>query len=71
MIVLRRARRLQSRHVRCFAVRTLPKQPIGLYDPRQEKDSCGVGLVASLKSEQSRQIVARTRRPGKRASRAQ
>ena len=26
-----------------------PRQKMGLYDPAQEKDSCGVGLVAHLK----------------------
>ena len=30
---------------------------IGLYDPRQEKDSCGVGFVAHIKGERSHQIV--------------
>lgn len=29
----------------------------GLYDPKLEKDSCGVGLVAHLKRNASRQIV--------------
>jgi hypothetical protein len=32
-----------------------PKQ--GLYDKNLEKDSCGVGLVAHLKKQASRQIV--------------
>lgn len=42
----------------------LSKRPIssfpdkkGLYDPMQEKDSCGVGLVAQLKKQANRQIV--------------
>jgi glutamate synthase (NADPH/NADH) large chain len=34
----------------------LPKA-VGLYDPRQEKDSCGVGFVAHIKGERSHQII--------------
>ncbi|MGJ5180776.1 glutamate synthase large subunit [Bradyrhizobium oligotrophicum] len=30
----------------------------GLYDPAQEKDSCGVGFIANIKGERSHQIVA-------------
>ena len=30
----------------------------GLYDPRFEHDSCGVGFIADLKGRQSHQIVA-------------
>ncbi|MGC2083065.1 MAG: glutamate synthase subunit alpha, partial [Bradyrhizobium sp.] len=30
----------------------------GLYDPAQEKDSCGVGFIANIKGEKSHQIVA-------------
>ncbi|QEG37648.1 glutamate synthase-related protein [Bythopirellula goksoeyrii] len=33
-----------------------PKQ--GLYDPANERDSCGVGFVAHIKGERSHQIVA-------------
>ncbi len=29
----------------------------GLYDPRNEKDSCGVGFVAHIKGERSHQII--------------
>ena len=29
----------------------------GLYDPRNEHDNCGVGFVAHIKGERSRQIV--------------
>ena len=29
----------------------------GLYDPQQEKDSCGVGLVANIKGQPSHQIM--------------
>ncbi len=29
----------------------------GLYDPSQEHDACGVGLVANIKGERSHQIV--------------
>src|SRR6056300_667064 len=32
-----------------------PKQ--GLYDPAQEKDSCGVGFVANIKGKPSHQIM--------------
>ncbi len=34
----------------------LPKA-YGLYDPANEKDSCGVGFVAHIKGEKSRQII--------------
>ncbi len=30
---------------------SMPTQPIGLYDPANEKDSCGVGFVAHLKGQ--------------------
>ena len=30
----------------------------GLYDPTNEKDSCGVGFIAHIKGERSHQIVA-------------
>ena len=33
-----------------------PKQ--GLYDPRHEHDSCGVGFVANIKGEKSHEIIA-------------
>jgi len=29
----------------------------GLYDPSQEKDSCGVGFVANIKGQPSHQIM--------------
>ena len=32
-------------------------KPQGLYDPANEHDSCGVGFVAHIKGEKSRQIV--------------
>ena len=35
----------------------LPVQQ-GLYDPRQERDACGVGFVAHIKGERSHSIVA-------------
>ncbi len=34
-----------------------PKQ--GLYDPRNEHDSCGVGFVANIKGRKSHEVVAR------------
>ena len=33
----------------------------GLYDPQFEHDSCGVGFVAHIKGEQSRQIIDNAR----------
>jgi|AntAceMinimDraft_1070359.scaffolds.fasta_scaffold152292_1 hypothetical protein len=38
-------------------ISALPQTAMGLYRPDQEKDSCGVGLVAHLKRKQSRDIV--------------
>ena len=35
-----------------------PPTARGLYDPRQEKDSCGVALVANIRGEPSHSIVA-------------
>ncbi|MFW5684415.1 MAG: glutamate synthase large subunit, partial [Spirochaetota bacterium] len=37
-------------------MRSRPTQ-VGLYDPQFEHDSCGVGFVAHIKGEQSRQII--------------
>ena len=34
-------------------------EPQGLYDPRFEKDACGVGMVCSLKGEKSHDIVSK------------
>src|SRR5215471_7403852 len=31
----------------------------GLYDPRNEHDSCGVGFVANIKGRKSRDIIER------------
>ncbi|RYE84350.1 MAG: hypothetical protein EOP19_11760, partial [Hyphomicrobiales bacterium] len=36
--------------------RTLPAK-IGLYDPRNEHDGCGVGFIAHMKNEKSHSIV--------------
>jgi glutamate synthase (NADPH/NADH) large chain len=33
-------------------------EPQGLYDPRTEKDACGVALVATLTGQASREVVA-------------
>ena len=30
----------------------------GLYDPRHERDACGVGFIANLKAKKSHQIIA-------------
>eukprot|EP00931_Biecheleriopsis_adriatica_P035288 TRINITY_DN2030_c0_g1_i3.p1 TRINITY_DN2030_c0_g1~~TRINITY_DN2030_c0_g1_i3.p1 ORF type:complete len:2151 (-),score=484.82 TRINITY_DN2030_c0_g1_i3:46-6498(-) len=40
----------------CRGFDAMPKAQ-GLYDPSQEKDSCGVGMVADIKGVSSRQIV--------------
>src|SRR5579862_3613086 len=54
-------------HVCCVAAgalavvrRTLPgyPHPQGLYDPRHEHDSCGVGFVANIKGRKSHEVVA-------------
>ena len=37
-----------------------PKQ--GLYDPEQEKDSCGIGFVVNIKGQKSHTIVTEGRR---------
>src|ERR1700721_2112088 len=31
----------------------------GLYDPRNEHDSCGIGFVANIKGRKSQEIIAR------------
>lgn len=33
-------------------------EPIGLYHPDQEKDSCGVGFITNIGKERSHEIVA-------------
>src|ERR1700678_2639366 len=33
--------------------------PQGLYDPRNEHDSCGVGFVANIKGRKSHEIISR------------
>ena len=35
----------------------LPAEPQGLYDPHNEHDACGVGLVAHIKGKASHEIV--------------
>src|SRR5271170_2054910 len=32
--------------------------PQGLYDPRHEHDSCGVGFVANIKGRKSHEVIA-------------
>ena len=40
--------------------RDLPTEKLpGLYDPRNEHDSCGVGFVADLKGQRSHDIIAK------------
>ena len=34
-----------------------PPRPIGLYDPSEEHDACGVGLVAAIDGKPSRRVV--------------
>ena len=55
---------LNRRHFNYSSCRSLSRQAfthfpekVGLYDSKLEKDSCGVGLVAHLKKNASRQIV--------------
>ncbi|XP_004307975.1 PREDICTED: glutamate synthase 1 [NADH], chloroplastic isoform X1 [Fragaria vesca subsp. vesca] len=35
----------------------VPEKPQGLYDPKMDKDSCGVGFVAELSGESSRKTI--------------
>ncbi|MCB1509175.1 MAG: glutamate synthase subunit alpha, partial [Hyphomicrobiaceae bacterium] len=37
--------------------RPAPKGPVGLYDPKNEHDACGVGFIANMKGVKSHQIV--------------
>ncbi|XP_021729067.1 glutamate synthase 1 [NADH], chloroplastic-like isoform X1 [Chenopodium quinoa] len=46
-----------SRFVIQSALSLVPEQPLGLYDPKNDKDSCGVGFVAELSGECSRKTV--------------
>ncbi|KAF8042872.1 hypothetical protein BT93_A1255 [Corymbia citriodora subsp. variegata] len=39
------------------ALSAVPEKPLGLYDPKFDKDSCGVGFVAELSGETSRKTV--------------
>lgn len=39
------------------ALSGLPEKPLGLYDPKFDKDSCGVGFVAELSGESSRKTI--------------
>ncbi|GAA0148835.1 oxidoreductase [Lithospermum erythrorhizon] len=36
----------------------VPEKPLGLYDPKFDKDSCGVGFVAQLSGQGSRKTVS-------------
>lgn len=40
------------------ALSAVPEKPLGLYDPKFDKDSCGVGFVAELSGESSRKTVS-------------
>lgn len=46
-----------ARFVIQSALSQVPEQPLGLYDPKYDKDSCGVGFVAELSGENSRKTV--------------
>ena len=35
-----------------------PPERQGLYDPRNEKDACGVGFIANIKGEKSSAIIS-------------
>lgn len=39
------------------ALSGVPEKPLGLYDPKFDKDSCGVGFVAELSGESSRKTI--------------
>src|SRR3954447_4531378 len=39
--------------------RSRPTQPIGLYDPANEHDACGVAFVAKLRGEASHETIER------------
>ncbi|XLS99003.1 hypothetical protein HN51_041738 [Arachis hypogaea] len=39
------------------AFSAVPEKPLGLYDPKMDKDSCGVGFVAELSGQSSRKTV--------------
>ncbi|GMH08905.1 hypothetical protein Nepgr_010745 [Nepenthes gracilis] len=40
------------------ALSQVPEEPLGLYDPSYDKDSCGVGFIAELSGESKRETVA-------------
>mmetsp|Transcript_16893 Transcript_16893/g.23901 ORF Transcript_16893/g.23901 Transcript_16893/m.23901 type:complete len:1563 (+) Transcript_16893:75-4763(+) len=50
-------RQFSLRNRTSVQARIFPKEKKGLYDPKFEKDSCGVGLCVHLKSKVSRSIV--------------
>ncbi|XP_039120689.1 LOW QUALITY PROTEIN: glutamate synthase 1 [NADH], chloroplastic [Dioscorea cayenensis subsp. rotundata] len=41
-----------------MALSKVPEKPLGLYDPSFDKDSCGVGFIAELSGDPSRNTVA-------------
>ena len=41
------------------ALRMASRREIGLYDPRNEHDACGVGFVANIKGRKSHDIIRR------------
>src|SRR5690348_15025620 len=46
---------MSTSHVPSSGQRPPPAQ--GLYDPRSERDACGIGFVAHLKGERSHDII--------------
>ncbi|KAL5989333.1 glutamate synthase [NADH] [Asimina triloba] len=49
----------QLRIVKSMALSQVPEKPLGLYDPSFDKDACGVGFVAELSGEYSRNTVGK------------
>jgi len=51
---------MRKTHIQDTAAMTLDAlgKPQGLYDPRHERDACGVGFIADMKGRKSHQIVA-------------
>ena len=50
------ARPVNGEHVVDWRVQGLPKAQ-GLYDPRLERDACGIGFVVNIKAEASHEII--------------
>ena len=35
----------------------MPKEPVGLYDPANERDACGVGFIVSIEGASSNKVL--------------